>query len=193
MSETATWLELAVAFLAVVGIGGSLWAIGDDLDDLRRVKREGVVRGPRWWASIGYLSTNGGLLSFWLGYAVVAFIAVYLPSSTVWADIASSSRLTFGLSVAFVQVTQRVVRHKLRRLPDEAWTHFFGSAGRWRAQYHESQANVRRLEIEIAEQRMKRHEALNRETALGLRYQQLRMWLREQGIEPPPFREGKIP
>lgn len=191
--ETATPLEILVAFLAVFGIGLSLWLIGDDLDDLRLVRRDGVIWGPRWWASLGYLSTNGGLLSFWIGYAVVAFIAVYLPSSTSWSDIASGSRLWFGLSAAFVQVMQRYVRHKLRALPAEAWVHFFGSAGRWRAQYHASQATVRRLEIEVAQHRKAKHESLNRETALGLRYQQLRMWLREQGIEPPAFREGKTP
>lgn len=182
LPETATWLEIVIALIGIGGLGFSGWATTDDVADLARVRREGVVGGPRWLSARGNLGLNAALLCYWGGYLVVAFIAIHLPAraqdGTNWSEIASLARLWMGGAVLVGQVLQRRTRTLLRRLPASAWQAFFGEASLWRQRYHEARA-------EVHAQRARAHSAEGRLAPVVARNQLLVRLLERNEIDVP--------
>lgn len=188
--EHATPWEAAAALIGVGAIAYALWGLIDNVFDLRYVRREGELGGPRWITASFLLASHVCFLLGWLGYTHVALTAAYLPPRS---DVASGSlseiavmRLFYGVFGLLAQVTLRLMRLRLRRLSREQWEPLFGEAVKFRALYHEAQARSRRLEAQVAEQRADKHESNTREARASLRAQILERLLRQHGIDIPP-------
>lgn len=188
--QNATPWEVAAALIGIGAVGYAFWGLVDNIFDLRYVRREGEVGGPRWITASFLLASHILFLLGWLGYTHVALAAAYLPnrvdiSTSMTAEIAAM-RLGYGVFGLLAQVTLRLMRIRLRHLPREQWAPMFGEAEKWRARFHEAQANVRRLEAEVATQRADKHESNTREARVTLRAQILERLLRQNGISIPP-------
>jgi hypothetical protein len=202
LGETATVWELAAAAIGIGAVGYALWGAIDNVFDLRYVKREGVVGGPRWITALHLLIAHVLFVCAWAGYAHVAITAAYLPDRADLGPRAASEiavmRLGYGICGLLAQVVLRQMRLKLRSLKREQWRPLFGDVDRYAQRYHAAQAIAHGLEAELATQRAEKHAALSRLGSVEAYAQILQRVLRRNGLEVPledtfPLEEEPLP
>lgn len=191
----ATAWEVAAALMGIAGIGYALWGAIDNVADLRYVKRDGVVGGPRWITAACLLTANLFFLLSWIGYSHVALTAVYLPSrsdvgTTTLSEIAAM-RLGYGLFALLAQATLRWMRAWLRGLPRKAWEPLFGEAARWEARALRAEIRMREIAADNHQQHIEKHEEGTLRTRAELRVNLLTRLLEKHGIAVPPVLSGQ--
>lgn len=190
----ATVVEALAALLGVLGIAFSAGCMVDDLLDLRVVKREAEVGGPRWITARGHLLFSLAMTAAWVGYLHVALIAAYLPPRPDMPDAplvtqVAGMRLIYAVFVLTGQLALRRTRWYLRSMPRERWAALFGDVDRWRLKYLSEHAELARAKSEIHELRAERHAREEQFAKAQLRDQLTRRAARKAGVHLPEVLE----
>lgn len=190
LALTATGWELLAATIGFVAVCFALLSTVDNVFDLRYVRREAVVGGPRWITATYLLAANVLFLLCWLGYLHVAVTAVYLPPrpdmDAGTLNEVAVMRIGYGAFGLAAQVALRLMRTRLRGLSREQWAPLFGETERWRERALTAEGRYHAARAEVAEQRVRAHTALNREAGHVLRIGVLERLLAQHGIAYPP-------